>query len=179
MARPDLFIRLPSRTFLETYFKACLSIALMVIVVVVICVCASTFVKGPFALFVVGFMLALGTTQRRGFLEFLAKGEDTGGGALEGMYRVIMHLNPSTPLENSLAVRIVKVLDMPGNAAVWAIRYIIPDFRLFSLDEYVATAFDIPWTTGILPCLLVTAGIAVPWIILGHFALMVRELEHK
>jgi hypothetical protein len=151
----------------------------MVAVVVVICVCASTFVKGPFALFVVGFMLAMGTTGRRAFLDFLAKGENTGGGALEGMYRLVKHMNPNTPLEDSLPVRIVKVLDAPGNAAVWAVRYIIPDFRLFSLDEYVATAFDIPWTTGILPCVLVTLGVAVPWIVLGHFALMVRELEHK
>lgn len=181
-ARPDLLVRLPSHPFIETYFKACLGIAMMLVMIVVLGVCGSTFVKGPVGLLLTITYLSLGTFVRP-FLEwmFSAQGKDwVGGGAFEGTYRVLFHLNPNTPIARSLGISIAEALDTPFNRLLSVLyRYVVPDFRVFNMDEYVANAFDIPWGNAVLPCVVTLVGVAIPWIILGHFALKMRELEHK
>jgi len=63
--------------------------------------------------------------------------------------------------------------------AVWLIRYVIPDFGVFNLSEYVANGFDVGWSAGLLPAIAVTLAFLLPCVLLGYYSLRFRELESK
>ena len=63
---------------------------------------------------------------------------------------------------------------------LWLCKQIIPRLATFNnMSEYVANGFDVPWDSALLPCVLITLGYLLPCILLGYFALRVRELESK
>ena len=62
---------------------------------------------------------------------------------------------------------------------IGAVQYIIPDFRIFNLAEYVTNGFDVPFDVALLRGLATTLGYAGPWIVVGYFSLKLRELEAK
>ena len=55
----------------------------------------------------------------------------------------------------------------------------IPDLTTFSMSEWVAKGFDVPWDGVMLPSLAVTVAYAIPCLLLGYFSLSLRELESK
>jgi len=236
MARPDLFIRLPDRSFAAGYFKAVLGIELMMILVILISVCSSTFLKGPIAALLTFVLLILGGEDSHKFMDQLVTGrskENTavleqqvkqlegvyieamkmpdsdekqaavqaakkklqarrikletikngfkGGGFLESIYRIYTHMNDTTELpEGNPAMKIMVGVDNQLTGFLWLCKQIIPRLATFNnMSEYVANGFDVPWDSALLPCVLVTLGYLLPCILLGYFALRVRELESK
>lgn len=178
MARPDLFVRLPDRPFAVSYFKGIFGIGLMLVMIVVLAVMASCFVKGPVAMILTIFVLLIGRTARP-FFDTLTSSEWKGGGLIESIYRIIIHLNPTVPLESSVPVKIMQAIDSFGLHIMWAIKHMFPDFKYFEMSEYVANGYDVPFSAAILPSMFVTVGYVVPWIIVGYFSLKLRELETK
>ena len=178
MARPDLFVRLPDRPFAVSFFKGIFGIGLMMVMIVVMGVMASCFLKGPVATFLTFFVLLIGRLARP-FLVQLTSSDFKAGGVIESIYRIIMHLNPVTDLEQTPAVRIMQGIDRVGLNVMWALKYLFPDFSHFNMTEYVAKGFDVPFSAAILPSLALTVGYTVPWILVGYFSLKLRELEAK
>ena len=177
MARTDLMVRLQSRTFLEGYAKSLIGVALRMLIIVVLGVCSSTFVKSFVAMFLSLQVLALGYLIRP-FLDFLSTSTGTGGGPLESMYRIVNHLNPTTPLTKFQA-QSMYLADLPLQYYLRVIRLVIPDFQLFNMDPYISNGLDVPWNNVVFPCMLISIGFAIPWIFIGHVALKMRELEAK
>jgi hypothetical protein len=178
MARPDLFIRLPDRTFAESYSKGILGIGLMMIMIVVLGVMSSCFLKGPVAMVFTCFVLFIGRVARP-FLEHLTSKDHQGGGVIESIFRIFTHMNPAVPLPDNIPNRIMKGIDSVGLNALWAIKYLFPDFKYFDMSEFVAKGFDVPWNAAILPSLVTMVGYTIPWVIVGYFSLKLRELESK
>ncbi len=178
VARPDLFIRLPDRTFAETYFKGVLGIGLMLFLVIVLGVVASSFLKGPIATILAVFVLIVGRMARP-FLESMTAGEIQGVGALESLYKIPAHINPSVQLDPSAGVKITQAIDSAELNLLWAIKFLFPEFKYYDMAEYVAKGYDVPWSAAILPSLAITIVYALPWILLGHVCLKLRELESK
>src|SRR5262249_4763499 len=102
MARPDLFIRLPDHSFLSSYAKGGLGIAVMMLMVVVLGVISSCFLKGPVATLFTFFVLLIGRVGRVFLDHMTTSAEYRGGSVFESIYRIGTHLNPDTPLVNQV-----------------------------------------------------------------------------
>ena len=183
VAKGDLFIRMPDRTFLASYAKSVLGLGLMLVLVVGIGTSASCFLKGPVSTFLTGSMIILGNI----FYEFVQdvvqqKAEDgrvLGGGVLESVYRLITQMNLQTPLPENTGTDIIKYLDSGVFNLLFMVNALIPNFTYFNMNEFTANGFDVPWMGAILPSILITLGYLIPLIILGYFSLQLRELESK
>lgn len=178
MARPDLFVRLPDRHFAFGYFKSLIGIGLMMAMIVVLGVMASCFVKGPVAMLMTIFVLIVGRAARP-FFEELTGSDWKGGGLIESIYRILIHLNPQVPLESSWPVAIMQFIDGIGLKLMWGLKYVFPDFHYFEMTEYVANGFDVPFAAAILPSFVVAIGYTIPWVLVGYYSLKLRELEAK
>jgi hypothetical protein len=185
MARPDLFIRTPDRPFFVSYTKGVIGIWLMMTMIIVMGVMASCFAKGPVATLFTAAIWAFGRVSQNwmgeltGQIELAPGAVWKGGGPFESMWRIVAHMNPNVELEDSIAKTVVQAMDAPIIKLIGGIQYIIPDFRIFNLAEYVANGFDVPFDVALLRGIAVTVGFAVPWIIVGYFSLKLRELEAK
>jgi hypothetical protein len=179
MARPDLFVRMPDRPFATSYFKSVFGIWLMMLLIVILGVTASTFVKGPVATILVFTLILIGTGFH-GFMHDILTGEVRGAGLLASGIRILSHGNPNAPREGSLAESAtVKELDKVTKGLLWGVSHIIPNFNTFSFKAYTAKGFDVPFKVAVLPALLTVIGFFIPCLMLGYFALKVRELEAK
>ena len=179
MARPDLFIRKPDQPFWTGYAKAVLGIELMVILVAIMAVTASTFLKGPIATVLTCCLLALGGEDAHKFMDELVGGTFKGGGFLESIYRILTHMNPTTDLPDNPAFVGMRLFDAVLTSFLWLCKQVIPQLKYFNMSEYVSNGFDVPWDSSVIPSLLVTLGYLIPCVLLGYFALRIRELESK
>ncbi|MEZ6058251.1 MAG: hypothetical protein R3C01_16250 [Planctomycetaceae bacterium] len=183
MARPDLFFRLPNRSFFVAYAKTFVGMWLMLILIVVLSTTASTFVKGPVATFLVATYLIMGRLLRGHLDELLTQfykdGKPIGGGLLESAVRLTTQDNQLTPLASNGFNESIVVLDRGILRWLNAMSYIIPDFNKFDGAPYLANGFDVPAETRIVPALIITIGFFIPCLFVGTYSLMSRELEAK
>ena len=178
MARPDMFIRMPDRSFEAGYFKAVLGVLLLSIFLISIGVTSSTFVKGPVAILLTFTVLIVG----QGFREFMLKlitGEQKGGGPIESWYRLITHMNDTGALPDNFATKLMVGIDNLFLGGLWLMQHLIPDLSFFVMSPYVANGFDVPWSTALAQCLAMTVGYLVPCLLVGYYSLTLRELEAK
>ncbi|MFV0442314.1 MAG: hypothetical protein ACK5Q5_01950 [Planctomycetaceae bacterium] len=183
MARPDMFFRLPDRSFFGAYVKTVLGYALMLVLICTLGVTASTFVKGPVATLLVGAYLMMGQLMRGLFddqlTQFQDKGRPLGGGLLESIYRILTQDNQMTELPVNAFTTSIQWIDNKILQWLGAMHNIIPDFRLFDGTPYLANGFDIPWSVRSLSAIAITLGFFIPCVVIGTYSLMVRELEAK
>jgi hypothetical protein len=179
MARPDLFIRLPERPFYVGYTKAIIGIAMVIFLVTMIGVTASTMVKGPIATILTFVLYLLSGKQTQDFMNGLLTGTIQGGGVFESIYRIIAQVNPTQPLPNNPAFSVMRVIDLVFLNFLWLCKQVIPNMKFFNMSEYVANGFDVPFEFSLLPSALVTLAFVIPCIMIGYFALRIRELESK
>lgn len=178
MARPDLFIRTPDGSFLEGYAKCILGLEMMVLLVVFLGVAASTFLKGPVATLLTFCLVIVGMTARE-FMMTVVSGGFVGGGPIESIYRIILHMNPSQELPTGIAFQSMQLMDWAMRQFVWLIFQIIPNFDYFNMAPYLANGFDVSFDASVLPSMAVTLGFFLPCLLLGYFCLRIRELEAK
>lgn len=183
MARPDMFFRLPDRSFLGAYAKTILGFALMLVLICTLGTTASTFVKGPVATLLLGAYLVMGQLMR-GLMDehleqFAEKGKPLGGGLLESVVRILTQNNQQTPLDDTVFTRTIIWIDERIIQWLGAMRNIIPDFRLFDGTPYLANGFDIPWGVRSLSEIAITLGFFIPCVLIGTYSLLMRELEAK
>lgn len=195
MAVPDLFIRTPDLPFAYGYTKAVICIGAVMLLVVLLGVTASTFTKGPVATLLTFCLIVVGMTARdfMGMLvgdpEALRKAAmyaggkqmaQQGGGVFESIYRIVTYMNPSVPLPEGPATTLMKQVDGAILGFLWLVHKIIPDFEYPDRAmRYLAGGFDVEWKTAFLPSLALVLAYFVPCLLLGHFALRIRELESK
>ncbi|MCY2962801.1 MAG: hypothetical protein NT069_03970 [Planctomycetota bacterium] len=186
MARPDLFIRLPDRSFFTSYSKGLFSIFLMLTMIVVLGVTSGCFLKGPVATMLTLFVFLVGRWAHAFFEQITSdkfvdnpKIQMRGRGLFESLYRLPTHISPQIDVEDTTTQRIIKAVDNVELNALWGVKHLFPDFTQFDTTPYVANSFDVPWAEALLPNLATTIGFCVPWIIVGYFALKSRELEAK
>ena len=179
MARPDLYIRMPDHSFFVGYFKAVFGIALTIILVSMMGVAASTIVKGPIATVLTFVFYVLSGKQTHDFMDQLSQGKVQGGGPLESIYRLITHLGPTVDLPANPAFKVIQYIDAAPTNFLWLCKQIIPRLQSFNMTDFVANGFDVPFAESILPSLLVTSAFVIPCVMLGYFALRIRELESK
>ncbi|MBS0206338.1 MAG: hypothetical protein JSS49_25905 [Planctomycetes bacterium] len=184
MARPDLFIRKPDVSFAVGFFKAAAGIEIMMILVVLLAVTGSTFLKGPIATVLTSVLMILGGEKAHAFMDQLMigrsdKGGFQGGGFFESIYRIITHMNPTTELPDNMGFTIMTGVDGLLTGFLWLCKQVIPRLQYFNMSEYVSNGFDVPFGSTLLPCLLILVGYFLPCVMLGYFALRIRELESK
>ncbi|MFO0919756.1 MAG: hypothetical protein U0872_15770 [Planctomycetaceae bacterium] len=183
VARVDLFFRRPDGAFWIGYVKSLLGVESMLLLIVILGVTASTFVKGPVATFFTFCVILVGMFGQQ-FMDEIIKAPEAGGfaggGVFESIYRMIMHLNPSTELPAGPAFYLMQLVDWLLKLMLWSVRYYIPNGEYFNrMPEYLANGFDVDWMRSLLPCLLVTVGFFIPCLFIGYYSLRLRELESK
>ncbi|MDZ4684582.1 MAG: hypothetical protein SH850_05785 [Planctomycetaceae bacterium] len=180
MARPDLFIRTPDRPFWVGYVKAVFGIELMLLLVVMLGVTASTFVKGPVATLVTFCFIIVGQTAREFMHKLVSGSAENGGGVFESIYRIVAHMNPTTPLPEGPATQAMKFVDGIMLQGLWLVEQIIPSFDFFTHSlTYLANGFDVRFDSAVLPGIAIVLGYFLPCVLLGYFCLRIRELESK
>ena len=187
MARPDLFIRMPPRSFAASYFKSVANIGMMMLMVVVLGVVSGSFLKGPVATILTFFIVIVGRLAHT-FMQGLVTGnvdyynptvKVQGAGPFGALYRIFSHLTPGIAFDDTFFFRVIDVLDRIALNVLWAVQHLFPNFTSFDTTEYTANAFDVPWAEALLPNLAMTIGYCLPWILVGYFSLRLRELESK
>jgi hypothetical protein len=179
MARPDMFIRTADRSFAVGYFKAITGIWLQALVIVMIGVAVSCFLKGPVATLMTFAVLIVGQSFR-GLIDKIVSGDQLGGGPLESIYRMVTHLNQTVDLDLSKTVTgTIKWTDWLSQQGVWLVQQTFPNFQYFGMSPYVAKGFDVDFRAAIVPSLAVALAYFIPCVLLGYFALKLRELESK
>ena len=179
MARSDLFVRMPDQPFFVGYFKAVLGIGLIVFLISMIGVSASSIVKGPIATILTFVLYLLSGKNSHQFMDQLASGEVKGGGFLESIYRLVTHLGPTTDLPENPGFAAMKLFDQVLTSFLWLCKQVIPRLQSFNMIEFVANGFDVPFNVSLFPSFLVTVAYIIPCVMLGYFALRIRELESK
>jgi PDZ domain len=179
MARPDLFIRMTDRPFFVGFFKAISGVWMEAIIVVMIGVAASCFLKGPIATLLTFAVLIVGQGFRE-LIEKIVTGQSLGGGPIESIYRMVTHMNQTVSMELSKPVeRVMKVTDQGVENGLWLVQQTFPNLTYFNMSPYVAKGFDVDFRAAILPAIAVTVAFLVPCVLLGYYALKLRELESK
>jgi len=187
MAQPDLFFKLPDRSFLFAYTKSIFCMWMMLVLIVSLGTTASTFVKGPVATMLVVTYLVMGRLMRGFMMDILAQTAKSkpghngpiGGGPLESLYRIISQNNMMTAMTKNWFTDSLIWVDKWVLNWLSIMEYLIPDFRRFDGTPYLASGFDIPLSTRIIPSLLLVVGFLVPCVLIGTYTLMSRELESK
>lgn len=179
MARSDLYIRMPNRSFLTGYSKAVLGIAFTILLVSMIGVSASTIVKGPIATILTFVFFLLSGKETHSFMDALVTREFKGGGPLESVYRLVTHMGPTIDLPANPTFKVIQFVDSGATTFLWLCKQIIPRLQSFNMTEFVANGFDVPAYESLLPSFLVTFAFFIPCVMLGYFALRIRELESK
>lgn len=179
MARPNLFLRMPDRSFEVGYFKAVVGIEMMLLLVVILGVTASTFVKGPVATLLTFCLVVVGQTARE-FMIRIVTNQQEGGGVLESIYRIIFHMNPTTPLDPGPWTTAMQFIDGMMVNLLFIFSAIIPDFTFFTRSlTYLANGFDVGFESAVLPGIATMLGYFIPCVLLGYLCLRNRELEAK
>ncbi len=180
MARPDLFIRKPDRSFLVGYTKALVSIALMLMLIIVLGVTVSCTVKGPVALFFTLTFFLVGQF----FHEFMMKmlsGQEQGMGTLESAVLIAQHRNPQVGMDvSSTTSAVLKGADKGLEGVLRVFSNIVPDFSVFNRgSSFVENGFDVPFNDCVVPAVAIFAGFLIPCVLMAGAMLKFRELEAK
>jgi hypothetical protein len=180
MARPDLFVRLPNRSFAVGYSKAVLNIALMLLLVVVLAVTASCAVKGPVSFFLTLSVYIIGQFFHR-FMLGIISGQTQGSGLVESAMLIFQHRNPNVGIDaNEGTQSLVHGADSLFTGLLAGVSRIVPDFGTFSgASTYIENGFDVPWASSVLPAIATFFGFLIPCVLIGTACLKFRELESK
>ena len=107
------------------------------------------------------------------------KGEVEGGGPLESIIRIVRQINVTDELPENTFYSTIKGIDGFLNQGLFIVKNIVPDFRNFQMDTYVANGFDVPWSQAMAPSIGITLAYLVPCLVVAYYSLSLRELEHK
>ena len=180
MARPDLFIRKPDRSFVVGYTKALLNIALMLLLIIVLGVTVSCIVKGPVALFFTLTFFVVGQFFHE-FMMRMLSGQEQGMGTLESAVLIAQHRNPQVGMDVSATTQaVLKGADKGLEGILWGFSNIVPDFSVFNRGAaFVENGFDVPFQECVVPAFAIFVGFLIPCVLLAGAMLKFRELEAK
>jgi hypothetical protein len=180
MARPDLFIRKPDRSFLVGYTKALVSTALMLMLIIVLGVTVSCIVKGPVALFFTLTFFIVGQFFHE-FMMRMLSGQEQGMGTLESAVLIAQHRNPQVGMDvSSTTSAVLKGADKGLEGVLRVFSSIVPDFSVFNRGaSFVENGFDVPFNDCVVPTIAIFAGFLVPCVLIAGAMLKFRELEAK
>jgi len=179
----DLFIRMPDHSFTSTYVRSIITSWWMLLLVVMIGTTASCFLKGPVATMLTTTLIVLGHWLR-GYMDDVIgqlqkDGKPLGGGALESMYRIFTQMDQQSDLPQNIGTDTIVFIDQKMLGILHVVNAAVPDFGSFSTSKYVANGFQVPMEASVLPSLATLLGYFIPLVIIGYFALQLRELESK
>lgn len=180
MARPDLFIRKPDRSFLVGYTKALVSIALMLMLIIILGVTVSCIVKGPVALFFTLTFFVVGQFFHE-FMMRMLSGQEQGMGTLESAVLIAQHRNPQVGMDvSSTTSAVLKGADKGLEGVLRIFSNIVPDFSVFNRGaSFVENGFDVPFNDCVVPAIAIFVGFLVPCVLIAGAMLKFRELEAK
>lgn len=179
MAQPDLFIRMPDKSFAVSYFKSIFGIWLQLFLMIMLAVTASCFVKGPVATLLTFSLVLVGMTPLSTMMFELLSGQLEGGGPVESVYRMYAHLNPSIPLPDGPFKVFAIVMDTISRGFLALAFFVIPGFVDFKMTAYTANGYDVPWLKSLIPAMALTLGYVIPCVVIGYCSLTLREMEAK
>ncbi len=174
----DCFLRLNDRSFAVGYFKAAVGLWLECVLMVVLAVTASCFVKFPVAFMLTSSVGLIGSWAY-GFLMQIITGEQKGGGPAESVYRILLHMNETMALPDNMFTKAMQAFDRPLVDGLGIVRHVVPDLGIYSMSDWLAKGFDVPWNGILLPGIAMTLAYLLPCVLLGNFSLRLRELEAK
>lgn len=174
MAQADVYIRGSEAMFSWNFVKSYMGIWMQMVIITCFGVMFSTFLSGSVALYATAVIYFVGLFQE--FIVKVATGEQSGGGPLESLVRLVTQKNISIDLEmGTIVERIIKGFDWVLMSCVWLGANIFPDFRSFNTSRFVAYGFNIDGNL-LAQHFLITFAFALSLSIYGYFFLKAREI---
>ena len=180
LAEADMWLRAGDRPFWMNFVKGHIGIWLQMLLVVSLGVMFSTFLSGAVAMIatigtlVMGFFTGFVTDLTTGVL--YDKEVMQGGGPIESFIRIITQKNVMTELDDTLGVRVTKMVDTVLMYVMDAVVRVVPNFNTFGNSDYVAYGFNIPGLDIIARNILIALAYAFGFFIAGYFFLKTREV---
>ncbi|MBS0209356.1 MAG: hypothetical protein JSS27_10405 [Planctomycetes bacterium] len=156
--------------FLKAYF----GLWLQMVVVVAVAVSWSTFLNSGVAWLATLLMLVIGFFHD--FVRQLAHNQTPGGGTIEAMVRLYQHKNLEQPLPESMGMDVAMFFDEIIRWVLWLIEGATPEMLRFSLEDYLAQGYDIPFDL-IAQLSVTTLADVAPLVIFGYLGFKLRELD--
>ena len=94
------------------------------------------------------------------------------------MIRLVTHQGEVGELDDGLYKTFTQMVDSVFNFFLQAVVKILPDFRIYSNADFVASGFDVPlWTApGLIYQFLTALAYLIPMFITAHYALRSKEV---
>ncbi|QGJ70303.1 Hypothetical protein PBC10988_19980 [Planctomycetales bacterium 10988] len=173
MARYDVYARAGDAPFSLNFVKGLTGIWLQMLLILSVGVAASTVLRGSVAMaLTIGIALSGHLLDS---LKTLAQGENYGGGPLEALIRILTNRNLMVELPNGFYLGPTKMFDAAMRGLLNAVTYIVPDFRLYNMADYVAQGFNIN-ASQLASNIVCGVTYSLIVIIIGHLCLKLRQV---
>ncbi len=173
VAKRDLYLLEADRTFGVNFFKGAAGLWLRVCLVLGLAVALSTYLSGVISFLTTMFLYIAGGFQE--YVQSLAMGTLVGGGPMESFIRLANKENQITPLEQTVAARLVMGSDEVFRWVFRRVLDIFPDVDRFDWTDYVAEGFNVAGTSVLLHILILVAYL-LPWALLAYYLMKWREI---
>ncbi len=173
VAKRDLYLLEADRTFTMNFFKGATGLWLRVCLVLGLAVAMSTYLTGVISFLTTMFLYIAGGFQE--YVQSLAQGTLIGGGPMESFIRLANKENQVTPMDQSVATRLVLGGDEMFRWVFRRVLDVFPDVDRFDWTDYVAEGFNFAGPSVLLHVLLL-AGYLLPWGILAYYLMKWREI---
>ncbi len=174
MARADVYFRAGNQSFFWNFVKGYMGIWFQMMLVITLGVTCSTFLNGPIALLATISCIVTGFFSD--FIGKLVSGEIMGGGPVEAMYRIVLQMNVTQPLDPGFATTIIQYVDGVLLFLMGLTRELLPDFSKFENSVYVAYGFNIPSLDVVGHDLVIVMCYVVVVSLFGVIMLKTREI---
>ena len=177
VARADLYFRATDDLFWWNFVKGYVGIWCMMIIIIAMGVALSTFLSSPvvmlstLVIIVVGFF----TTEIRKLARDLFAGEESGGGPIESLFRILTQKNMEVHLETGVGTTLMEQIDKGLVFMLEKLTYLAPDFGKLNFSDFLTYGYSVD-QNRMFVALAITFGFCLGLSILGYFCLKTREI---
>ena len=177
VARADLYFRATDDLFWWNFVKGYVGIWCMMMIIIAMGVALSTFLSSPvvmlstLVIIVVGFF----TSEIRKLAKDLFAGEESGGGPIESLFRILTQKNMEVHLETGVGTTLMEQIDKGLVFMLDKLTYLAPDFGKLNFSDFLTYGYSID-QNRMFVALAITFGFCLGLSILGYFCLKTREI---
>ena len=177
VARADIYFRASDDLFWWNFAKGYIGIWCMMVIIISMGVALSTFLSTPVTMLTTLVVIVVGffTTDIRKLATDLFAGEESGGGPVESLYRILTQKNMEVHLETGIGTTLMEQSDKGLVFMLDKLTYLAPDFSKLNFSDFLTYGYSVD-QNRMLVALAITLGFCLGLSILGYFCLKTREI---
>jgi ABC-type transport system involved in multi-copper enzyme maturation permease subunit len=182
MAPRDLYILADEASFYLNYLKGAVGIWFLMMLVIILGVVFSTYLSALVGLLLTWMVIMGGVPAVRGLVESMARQQPPtttspleSSGPTEAMYRLVRGDPPTTPLEQTRGVWVIRKSDNLFRYVYRGLSNVLPDLGQYYRSVFVEEGFNIP-LDELFATFLLLLGYVFPFLVAAYYLLNAREV---